>query len=536
MDRASRPVSFQDVQKLARRCQFYLLRWETEFTPCTGITAVTRQERRFFGHQGMMIAPWQSRMPAARAALDQGRVVDIETPFRIAGPCAHGARVQVLMTPPGEVMPIVYLAVEGAFQGLPTPYDTPGLARDTLVFGAAVAEFLSKVGATGRQFVWGADWQMVPALTRLRTRHLTVLTLHNEFDAWLAREASEFGGGLYPLFHGQETALRIGLKLADVATTVNRGYARGLRTEPIHTQVMAHHLQDLVWRIVPVENANFLSLSPEHKELEALLARDPSSGLKVIEDTQRQARAALPEVMRVRIGDRVLIVAMGRLAAQKLHDVISEGVRILLRQHRDLPLFVAFPIVSGESGDRSRLERIHYLVHEFPDRVCCTEGRIEYFDTLMRAADYNAMTSLYEPHGGAFEGSVVPIVRLIDGLARQVNALEPTGRGVPLNAIWHDSWELPSGLGFREPTTLTEVDDLRALLTGSFAPENLTFRAMVSAFAEVLATAVSIRRDRPEVYARLVQGALRAQMERDWLTQLGGILALVEEARLRRPL
>jgi len=59
---------------------------------------------------------------------------------------------------------------------------------------------------------------------------------------------------------------------------------------------------------------------------------------------------------------------------------------------------------------------------------------------------------------------------------------------------------------------------------------------MVSAFAEVLTTAVSIRRDRPEVYARLVQGALRAQMERDWLIQLGGILALVEEARLRRPL
>ena len=102
--------------------------------------------------------------------------------------------------------------------------------------------------------------------------------------------------------------------------------------------------------------------------------------------------------MRVRIGDRVLIVAMGRLAAQKLHDVISEGVRLLLRQHRDLPLFVAFPIVSGESGDRSRLERNHDLVHEFPDRVYCTEGRIEYYDTLMCAADYNAMTSLYEPH------------------------------------------------------------------------------------------------------------------------------------------
>ena len=144
---------------------------------------------------------------------------------------------------------------------------------------------------------------------------------------------------------------------------------------------------------------------------------------------------------------------MGRLAAQKLHEVISEGVRILLRQHPQLPLFVVFAIVSGETGDRSRLERIHFLVEEFPDHVGYTNGRIEYYNTLMRAADYNAMTSLYEPHGGAFEGSVVPIVRLVDGLACQVNALEPTGHGRAVNAIWHDPWELPSGLGFREPTT-----------------------------------------------------------------------------------
>ena len=96
-----------------------------------------------------------------------------------------------------DTMPIVYLAVQGAFQGNPTPYDSPALARDTLIFGAAVSEFLPKVGATARQFVWGADWQTVPALIRLRARHHTVLTLHNEFDAWLAREAAEFGGGLY---------------------------------------------------------------------------------------------------------------------------------------------------------------------------------------------------------------------------------------------------------------------------------------------------------------------------------------------------
>jgi len=536
MNRSSCPVSTQDVQRVAGRCEFYLLRWETEFTPCTGITAVTRQERQYFGSRGVMIAPWESRMPAARKALEQGQVVETEFSFKIAGPCAHGAKVQVLVTSASDTMPIVYLAVQGAFQGSPSPYDTPALARDTLVFGAAVSEFLPKVGATSRDFVWGADWQTVPALTRLRARHHTVVTLHNEFDAWLAREAREHGGGLYPLFTGQETVLRIGLKSMDVVTTVNRGYARGLRTEPIHTQIMAHHLQDLVSRIVPVENANFSPLSGSDKSLESLLATDPSSGLDAIQRFRREARGALPEAIRSRVGDRVLVVAMGRRVSQKLHEVISEGVRSLLKKHRDLPLSVVLATVPGESADRARLERIQYLARDFPDQVICTNGRLDYYETLMRAADYNAMTSLYEPHGGAFEGAVVPIVRLVDGLARQVNALGPTGRAVSLNAIWHDPWELPSGLGFRESRTPTEVDDLRGLLSGTFAPDNPTFRAMVASFAEILETAVTIRRDSPEVYARLVLGALRAQMDRDWLIQLGGILALVDEARLRRPL
>jgi glycogen synthase len=483
-----------------------------------------------------MIAPWEAETDAAKLALAEGQVVDTDFSFKISGPCATGALVQILITPQSNTMPIVYLAVQGAFRGSPTPYDTPDLGRDTLLFGAAVAELLAKIGATARQFVWGADWQSVPALTRLRNRHHTVLTVHNEFDAWLAREATEYGGGLYPAFQGQETALRIGLKLSDVATTVNRGYARGLQIEPIHTQVMAHHLQDLIWRIVPVENANFVSLSTEHTKLEALLAQDLALGFERLEQSQREARAALPQPLRRRIGDRVLVVAMGRRVAQKMHDVIVQGVRRVLLQRPSLPVFVVFATVSGDSADRGRRDRMTELASTFPECVFCTDGRLEYYSTLMRAADYNAMTSLYEPHGAAFEGAVVPIVRLIDGLTRQVNAFEPAGRGAQLNAIWHEPWELISGLGFREPTTLTEVDDLRALLTERQAPDNLTFRAMVSSFAEVLLSAVSIRRDRSDAYARMVRGALRAQIGREWLITLGGVLALVEEARLRRPL
>ena len=214
----------------------------------------------------------------------------MESPFRIAGPCTHGARMQVLMTPPGEVMPIVYLAVEGAFQGLPTTTIRPGWHHDTLVFGAAVAEFLSKVGATGRQFIWGADWQMVPALTRLRTRHHTVLTLHNEFDAWLAREASDFGGGLYPLFRGQETALRDRLELADA-----RQPSTGAMHEGCRHRTHSHAgdgpsspgpgLEDRAGR----ERQFFVAEPADTKSWRRSLASsDSSSGLKVIEDAQRR--------------------------------------------------------------------------------------------------------------------------------------------------------------------------------------------------------------------------------------------------------
>ena len=228
MDHASSPVSFEEVQSLAGRCQFYLLRWETEFTPCTGITAVTRQERKYFGSRGVMIAAGESEVPAARAARDQGRVVNTEFSFKIAGPCADGAIVHILVTPRGDQMPIVYLAVQGAFQGSPTPYDTPDLCARHAALRSGPGGVSAQGRALRRGSLYGAaDWQTVPALTRLRTRHHTVLTLHNEFDAWLSSEAAEFGGGLYPALRGQETALRAGLRLADVATTVNRGYVRG---------------------------------------------------------------------------------------------------------------------------------------------------------------------------------------------------------------------------------------------------------------------------------------------------------------------
>ena len=78
------------------------------------------------------------------------------------------------------------------------------------------------------------------------------------------------------------------------------------------------------------------------------------------------------------------------------------------------------------------------------------DGLIDFFDLLMDAADYLLLPSLWEPHGGCFAGRVVPIIRAVCGLIAQVALYQPTGLAATLNAFWHGSDEVASGLGFRE--------------------------------------------------------------------------------------
>src|SRR6185369_15947620 len=152
-----------------------------------------------------------------------------------------------------EFAPIVYLSVPGRFRGVETPYDTPAeapdhdgaatLRMDALVFGLAVDALLRDVG-NARQFVWAADWETVPALWLVKDRHPTSLTLHNTFDECLAVQAWRFGArfaafnGSSPRHHGYVTALELGIDSADVVTTVNRGFAFGMRNEPLLRDVM----------------------------------------------------------------------------------------------------------------------------------------------------------------------------------------------------------------------------------------------------------------------------------------------------------
>ena len=65
--------------------------------------------------------------------------------------------------------------------------------------------------------------------------------------AWLGQQVADvlpqFSELRYGIFR-HRSALQVALEKCDVVTTVNRGYAYGLRHEVFHTRIMADHLQE----------------------------------------------------------------------------------------------------------------------------------------------------------------------------------------------------------------------------------------------------------------------------------------------------
>jgi glycogen synthase len=525
------------------RYEFVMLRYETEYTPCTGITAVARQERRHFT-RGYTIAPWcphLSRAPEQDPLL-LGRVKATPWTFPV-----NGIECRVFITDDG-LPPIVFLHVEGRFLGVDSPYDTPAesdvrdgaytLRTDALHFGIAVDEWLRGANAT-QQFIWAADWETVPALTRVQGRHLTALTLHNTFDTPLDDVAAEFGDAFLPFLARRpgvdmlQTALEVGLRTANVATTVNRGFAHGMQSELLQRVVMAPHLQGLLSRVVGINNAAFEPISGEVQGLRRALAHDRAEGLAQLLDLKAAALRRLPPEIANDGEGKAIIVCMGRRVAQKQHDVLVESLAALLRNNPALPLFVVFATVPGDDGSESRLRRMVALAERYPRQVVCFEKRIPFYSELMAAADFNCMPSLWEPHGGAFAGTVIPIARAVDGLAEQICAYRPAGEAARINRLWHHGEEAPTGFLFRE--SVESAEDLDALLRVSPSPDNAMFRAMCDALTDTLLAAVEVRLNEPLQYAALVEAALGRQLDQSWLLNLGGMLSLIEQARSQRP-
>lgn len=530
----------ESLIKQISKAQFFMLRYETEFTPCTGITAVTRQERRHFKH-GVIIAPWCPNLRREKPEHDplvNGNVKKTEWSFKV-----RGLNCQVLVSTDAHA-PILFLGIEGRFNGFESPYDLPldVLHADTLWFGLAVEKLVKSIGNPD-QFVWGGDWETVPALYRLRKEHLTALTLHNTFDECLANESRAFGN-LYKVFTEirkstgtPKTALEIGLEFVDVATTVNRGFAWGLVNEPVQTRVMASHLQHLLGKVTGINNAAFSKLSDFTNEFKRLYVTDPEEGRSYLFEGQKAARANLPKEWREYTKNKVLVVSMGRRVSQKQHDMVVESTQQLLNKDKKFPLFVVFATMHGDDGSPARLERMQALQAEFPRNVACLDGRIPFYETLMQAADYNCMPSLYEPHGGAFEGTVIPIARAVDGLAEQICGLNPRGQAAVMNSRWHTFTEKPTGILFREAEAADQTQltaDLAELLSVSPSSNNDTFKAMQDSLSEALIEAVDLRMQDEEKYAETVLAAIEKQESTSWDDNLKGLLQLVKKVKFKK--
>jgi glycogen synthase len=329
------------------------------------------------------------------------------------------------------------------------------------------------------------------------------------------------------------------LEKADVATTVNRGFARGMRTEPLQRFVMARHLQPLLDKVVGINNAAFRPLDQELIELRDLLDRDFLAGRDRLYQLKETHRQRLPDRIARLADGKILVVGMGRRVMQKLHDVLVASLHEILQQDPRFPILAIFATVHGDANSPAVLERIRDLESEFPSNVVCEDGRIDYYPQLMAAADYNCMPSLYEPHGGAYEGTALPIARAVDGLAEQIRGRSPSSAVRAVSDAWHAENDPPTGLLYREELEAEfESSELRvqleAILQGR--PFQPAFDLMRDALTPVLREAIDLRLRQPDQYARMVQAALHKQEVSSWHDNLRQMLELVEKARTARSL
>jgi glycogen synthase len=525
------------LKQILQSATFIAPRWETEFTPCAGVTAVGRQERKAFAKFGVVIAPWEPLMVEAQAALASGRVRETQAEFAVEVAYGITARVRILLAEEGDREPIIYLAVAGFFQGKESPYDTTSLKEDTVVFALAVAELLKQASLRPQQWIWCVDWETVPAMILLKKRHHVALHIHNILDTYLGHTVQHFA---FPdrRFLEHASVLKAGLREADVVAGVNQGFVWSLQNELIYTQVMAAHLQNELRAAVPVMNASFVSLTPELAQVQTEMELKLSDGFKTLQALKEEARRRLPREIQERIRGKALAVAMGRRSPQKLHEVAVSSARILLHRTQNAPVFWLFATVPGDAGSDARLEMIRKFCADVPTHAAYTDKSIPFFNDLLMAADFNLMPSLYEPHGGCFQAAAVPVVRAIDGLAAQVPGYLPTGVAAALSQRWHQGVPAAGWTVREEPQQSAEqaATDIRQILSNDTPADNLTIQELSSRFADVLNHALNVRERQPEIFAAIVRETLRSQKQRSWEINYGGMFSHIAAAQLRRPL
>jgi starch synthase len=267
----------------------------------------------------------------------------------------------------------------------------------------------------------------------------SVLTIHNigYQGSMPSAAAADLGLGAFDarldaddLAHGFINSLKMGIKFADLVTTVSPTYAREICESPLGMGMQAT-LRARKDGVVGILNGvDYRDWDPRHDPyLTAHYGPQDLHGKRV---NKEQLMAAARLDMQV---SRPLVGMVTRLAEQKGIDLLFDALPSLL-QERDFALMVL------GSGDPRYVQFFEGLARRFPGRVAFRPGYDESLAHLIEAgSDIFLMPSRYEPCGlnqmYSLRYGTIPVVRNTGGLADSVQHFDP-GTGTGTGCVFND--------------------------------------------------------------------------------------------------
>ncbi|MEW6614541.1 MAG: glycogen/starch synthase [Thermodesulfobacteriota bacterium] len=524
--------------------------YETPFAPCGGIAAVMGRlpgyVQKASGLDTIVITPFHYKIEKTSFLDDKIKLMtNINVPFD-----NKNVRVELYQYNDNRYEWTWYFLKpkdSRFFAGRRHPYDvgeTQGevsgnLLRDSLFFGTATACVLNLIDRTCHWKVMIQDWEAattVLAMTgRGKNQHLYI-TLHNSYDSGVT-DADLSRVGIDSVSCPGETILQRALPLAERPVfTVSSQFAMDLTEDPLHAEVMAAHLKDILKpRLFGVDNGLFASLAISENILAEIMRGNFTPVRKWKNTRRKEALKSLDEfspskekpiwgdLKRLRRDDSPWFIMAGRDdPRQKGYDVAVLAISEFLEKGGEARFFL-FPI-PGDEG----LEGLHFLQkmsERFSESVLVLPFLFqEGFFAVLQGATYGIMPSLYEPFGMANEfylNGTVGIGRATGGVVQQIVPLRSVPsftRAVQVRSEhWHTASATPTGILFRERDNIeSAVDDWRGI---NFAGYDIKdkgldrveqrkryplFRSIAHELMLSIIDAVRVYRDTPELYYRML--------------------------------
>ncbi len=447
------------------------------------------------------------------------------------------------------------LSADGFFTAPSDPYINPEdkeqLVKDALFFCAAVPKALAILTEEGlaatRDLVFHLqDWETACAAQAVARDPFIetaacVLTVHNPYDQYLgAAKSTQVYSLISHLGLHYDTVLTQMIPLMDgPLSTVSQNFADELTSDPLHTDVFAPHLQELLVSkgVVGVDNGIFGQLAfPFSAEAHERAQAGDFGGIQGEKWARRETLAEVLEAYQQGLKENPqpgreawgqdldlsdpwlpVLLFMGRDdPRQKGFDVVVEAIR-RIPPGRARYVFTPIPGVEGFAG----LSFLRALAEERPGEVKAFPFRLDFeaFKALKEGSSYMVMGSLYEPFGAASEAYLagMPLVaRATGGLVQQAAprasaALSREGR--QLVALFHGRKSEPTGFLYREPSVPNVADDWQKIVECDYGADGdrieerrgaPLFEAMVQRATWAIQDAIELYRSDQTAYARMI--------------------------------